>query len=463
MNSLKKAEKTSQARLDLRENISAVSLPAIAVVFVVFMPFFRTFLPHANALSYAAVILLFVAAAFHVVGLGTGIRFYAPFMVLLLFCLYSLLNNSFVSGLSWFAICGGTALCMVILANDRVSGWERVALMCIALFGLFYALATIVLWIVPDLYDAYVYPYLSSKTATEETTLTGYKAGLTTNYSTNGMYIALGLVACFALSLKGGRTWQVATLVALFALLLTTKRAHLAFGVAAMAAVYFVWGSQKKAGTFAKFLGVAALLLLALYIASFFNEDILAVFERFSSLSDDDSFGGRSGFYELCLSMWGDSPLIGNGWRSFSVEFYKTPESWSYAANGFSAMDAHNVYLQVLAEEGLVGELLFLVVLVGGIVAAVRRLLLLNEVDAARADGSLKGNRSVVAGALMIQLFFAAYCITGNPLYDIQMYVPWLFSIGMAYAATPSEVERELTERRARKRAAKRPAVAARV
>ena len=335
-------------------------------------------------------------------------------------------------------------------------------MICIALFGLFYAVATIVLWLAPDLYDAYVYPYLSTRTSTEETTLTGYKAGLTTHYSTNGMYIALGLMACFALALRGGRLWKVAAVVALFGLLLTTKRAHLAFSVAAMAAVYFAWGSQRKAGTFAKFLGVAALLLLALYIVSFFNEDILAVFERFSDMSDDDSFGGRSGFYELCLSMWGDSPLIGNGWRTFSVEFNKTPEGWTYIANGFSAMDAHNVYLQLLAEEGLVGELLFLAALVGGIVAALRRLLLLNEVDAARAEGSLKGNRSIVAGALMVQLFFAAYCITGNPLYDIQMYVPWLLSIGMAYAATPPEVERELAERRAQKKAARRPAVVAR-
>ena len=49
----------------------------------------------------------------------------------------------------------------------------------------------------------------------------------------------------------------------------------------------------------------------------------------------------------------------------------------------------------------------------------------------------------------MIQLFFAAYCITGNPLYDIQMYVPWLLSIAMAYAATPEAVEEALSGRAA--------------
>jgi O-antigen ligase len=77
---------------------------------------------------------------------------------------------------------------------------------------------------------------------------------------------------------------------------------------------------------------------------------------------------GRWQFWTLAVDEWRTRPLGGRGAGSF--------EAW-WAAHGSLATfvkDAHSLYLQTLAEMGLIGLALLLAALVGGIVAGVSRL-----------------------------------------------------------------------------------------
>ena len=409
-----------------------------ALAAVIAVPFFQTFLARPSLAAYLALFFLLAVSVVHAAACDVRIRMHVHLVLLLLFVVFALANNSTVlrsaSGVKWFLMVGGLVLCLFLLAGDRDSGWERVALACMACFGVFYSLATIVLWLVPDLYDDVVMPFLRDCTDSPSF-LNGYKSGLTIHYSTNAMYISLGLIASFALALAGPRLWGVASAVSLLALLLTTKRAHLVFAIAALCLVFLLWGSERKVGTAGKvaLVGLAALAFVLFGWGA--GSDVLAVVERFSTVADG-TFGERIGFWKLCLAMWEQSPIFGCGWDSYTEAFNVTGEGRAYIDRGASGMDAHNVYLQVLAEEGIVGFALIAGALIGGIVDAARRLVALNRLEAAGADG-LAGRRAVIAGSLAIQLFFAMYCVTGNPLYDIQMYVPWVLSLGMSCAATP--------------------------
>lgn len=421
-----------------------IGLESIAVVMLLIPSFFRVFLPGANVVTLGLTILallLLLAFASRAYDMEVGSSSRCIIILAVFFCLVLVNANADLaagSGYLWMVQFGGALIAIGLLLAGGSSRWVGTAFRVIGLFGLFYSVATIVFWIVPDLYSA-VYPYLQSRS---EATIAGmgYRAGLTTHYSTNGMYTVLGFLACSSIALsRKSRCWTVCACLCLFALVLTTKRAHLAFGVVAFTIAYFMLNSRRKLGTFGKLIAAASIALIILYIFSFFNDDILAVLERFQSMEDDDSFGGRSGFYDLCLSMWSESPLVGNGWGSYTLAFNKTAEGAWYVGNGFNSMDAHNVYLQILAEEGLAGFFLLVGAIGVGLVKTLRALLFLNAAD--EKGGRWRGVRCLLAGSFSIQLFFAMYCLTGNPLYDAQMYIPWLISLGAA-ATLSRDVER---------------------
>ena len=359
-----------------------------------------------------------------------------PLLLCLVFFAVVLTNNNRDlldgSGFLWICQFGGTLVVALALSRSTSHHWADVAVRAIALFGLLYAVATIIFWLFPSAYEA-VYPFLRTRTA-GVISGAGYRAGLTTHYSDNGMYIVLGFLACACYSIgEKGRFWRIAAALCLIGLVLTTKRAHLAFGIAAFSCSYFVMNSQRKLSSFGKFIAVTAVALLLLYILSFFNSDVLNVLSRFQAMMDGDSFGDRSDFYQICLNMWGENPILGLGWGSYAVAFNQSPISYEYRRLGYSDMDAHNVFLQLLAEEGLIGFALMVLVISASLVITLRALLRpgVSEVSSSE-DFVYLHNRSILACSLSVQLFFAMYCMTGNPLYEAKMFVPWLVSIGIS-------------------------------
>ena len=416
-----------------------VTLEATAVLLLLIPPFFRIFLPQASAttlgMTIVALLLLFAASTrpSAKAEVYRGISS-VPVILLCVFFILLLINSNIdlAAGtkMLWIIQFGGSLVAVCMLLTCSTGNWMGVAIRAIGVFGLFYSAATILFMLIPESYSA-VYPYLQAKSVSPITGM-GYRAGLTVHYSTNGIYTALGFLACSAMALsRKGKSWTLCACVCLLALILTTKRAHLAFGVAAFSAAYFAFNSQRKLGSFGRFILVATIALITLYVVSFFNDEVLAVIGRFQELADDDSLNGRSEFYDLCLSMWERSPLIGNGWGSYTLEFNNTAEGMFYISRGYSTMNAHNVYLQVLAEEGVIGFSLFIGAVAMGIICALRALMYLVATnDAGKAN--MREKKALLAGALSIQVFFAMYCLTGNPLYDAQMYVPWLLALGVS-------------------------------
>lgn len=415
-------------------------LESIAVILLIIPPFFRALLPQENlvtlAMTLIALLLLLAASSRSERRAPKWNNRESPISLILIavFFGFVLINNnrSLAGGenILWIVAFGGTLCAVGLLLACRSREWTEVAFLTIAVFGLVYAVTTILIWLIPSIHDA-IYPLLQAKTDADIAG-SGYRSGLTTNYSTNGMYITLGFLSCSLFAMRNkDRRWIIATCICLFALILIAKRAHLAFGLASFAVSYFALNSNRKLGTFGRGIVAVSVALVALYIMSFFSDDVLSIIERFQSMDEDDTFGGRSGFYNLCLSMWNSSPLIGNGWGSYPIAFNGTVEGMRYQILGFNDMNAHNVYLQVLAEEGLLGFCLLVGSMLTGIVTTYRAMKLVGgkRIDYASRTWS---NRFLLSGSLSIQLFFAMYCLTGNPLYDIYIYVPWLMALGVS-------------------------------
>jgi O-antigen ligase len=293
-----------------------------------------------------------------------------------------------------------------------------------AIFGVFYSAITIVCWVLPSVYSDYIYPIIIYCYKGSVTGMS-YKSGFTAHYSTNAIYLALGAIGSFCCSLKHRSIrWKVAFVLTLFALILTTKRAHLGFGAVALIVAYYVYGSKYKATVTGKVLIGASVLILVFMGAQSYLPDAFEVINRFFDAADDDTLNGRMPFYKLCIQLWLGSPFFGNGWDSYT-QYFNSVYVGKYTALGDSSMDAHNVYLQILAEQGIVGLTMFLIAVVSCLVSCIFSLVKINKLDCCE---SVYMQRVLMTGTISVQVFFLLYCLTGNPLYDMQMYVPWLLS-----------------------------------
>lgn len=419
----------------LKKHTLADMMTTIGVCLYLSIPFVSIlFENYKNIETAAALLCVFCAICVLTFSKAAKIKVPTLFGLLLLFYIYVVLNNNAIfesgSGLTWFMLflCS-IILVLALLANPNQK-WVDISLQLISGFGCVYSFATIIFWVIPDLYNL-IYPFLRSLSSSEITGA-GYKSGLTTHYSTNGMYIALGFLASGCLGLKRqNKRWRYIAILCLFALILTSKRAHLAFGLVSFVIAYFVYNSRKSINSFGKLLFVSAISICVMYLVSFVNSDVLDVFARFSEMSSDDTMNGRSGFYTLCIDMFRSSPLTGHGWGSYTIRFNQTGEGARYYAGGFKTMNAHNVYLQILAEEGLLGCIILFTTLFVALYIGVRQLLKLNRLFLLCCSDCINNYRTLLAASIGLQLFFLMYCFTGNPLYDMQMYIPYLFALGI--------------------------------
>ena len=123
---------------------------------------------------------------------------------------------------------------------------------------------------------------------------------------------------------------------------------------------------------------------------------------------------GRAGLWEAAWNCFLDSPVFGNGWGSYTL---------AIKGAGFGhATNAHNIYLQILCETGIVGFVLiggaFLTILVG----IIRKLL---------AAGSLTEYQNTMLAAYLV-LALLGLGVMDNPMYRVY----WMIFVIIAMMIT---------------------------
>lgn len=412
-----------KGRVPLGRRIATADLGSVLIggALIAFMAsvFFSGIMPKSKSVQLAAIAVVNLAAVLRLIHDNGKIGLLSVGVLAFLFFVFVLVNQSGAlfkgadgDWLSLFFLCFAAA---ALLSADSLE-WLEFIVKMLGIFALVHAIATIVFFILPDLYTDWFKPHFYPLTYTA----TGYKSGLCNHYSSNGMYLAWGLIATFYLwqvaGPRGGKRWQASAFLILVAILLTTKRAHLVFSVGACLVVYILVNSRKGSlGAAFRLVVFLVVAMIVFYIASLFIPEIAGVIDRFDGAELDEA---RSDYYRICLELFESSPLIGHGWESFTTALYQSGISnlELLYLKGNLTQNAHDVYLQLLAEEGLIGLVLFLGVAVTSLGSALR--------------GALSASHDAACGicalAAGIQIFFLLYCITGNPLYDIAEYSVYL-------------------------------------
>lgn len=145
--------------------------------------------------------------------------------------------------------------------------------------------------------------------------------------------------------------------------------------------------------------------------------DTLKVFNRFFE-GGRLYLSGRDNLWDYAKGMFYDRPLFGYGIGTYNIYC----NDMGYFSG---AMHAHNIYLQLLAEVGIVGFMMFITVFVTSLAETIK--IVRNAIK-------LSDNSALKVAALFslyMQLFFLLYGIVGVPLYNYTQLFVYLIAISI--------------------------------
>lgn len=342
--------------------------------------------------------------------------FYVAWFLFLLIVLLGIRRN----GLGTVRIFSCVLLPFLLRRN---CAWVKsVRTVCIFMLGI-NVFFTFFFFAFPQFYGSVIniYGYIPSGTSGGTA---GYRAGIANHYSQNGIFISVLFmmlviyeIARFSFNKRvQNHIKQIAFIAVTFvALLLTGKRGVLIWSLLAIVITY-LFSSKQKIGKIGK---IIVFMLIAFGILQIFSETIPAigyVFERFQNIGDDTASQERLAMWRLAFEKFKTNPIFGTGFWSFRDHYANNLAGyWHPNIERYQHLDAHNVYIQVLCETGIIGEVIYLValgMLLFQTVKIVKKMYLLDSIEL----------RFGVMFSLCIQIFYCVYSLTGNCLYDIVLY-----------------------------------------
>ncbi len=364
-----------------------------------------------------SVILLLITADKIRLEQWTGLWF--AIIYLCVFRNYDLRNGNIYSCIQ-FVVC----ILMLILLSTK-SEWEGFSLKLIYIFSIMHLIFGFFFYINKNIFINYIIPTFHLDEYWEgrlmEMLDLGYMVGMTTHYSTLGMYLAIAFVLgiTYLLNIKitgiGRVPVIIFTIMTSAAFMLNGKRGPFIFTVVSSIFVYLVFYSRVSVKTLLKWF-FYALLITGVTILAFQKIPALStLFNRFGggegSLNDYTS--DRIDLLWIpAIKMFWQQPIFGLGWRGFRYTFQEY--SSMYQMN-----DTHNIFLQLLCETGIVG---FLLVMTAFFTAYYRTAKLLYSLKK-KQDTFRAETRLYLCFSIMVQTFFLLYGLTGNPLYDRIFYL----------------------------------------
>ncbi len=342
--------------------------------------------------------------------------------VLALFIVYCHNNYYWSGGRINFYIYGITLLvCVFALSGE--GDWINFYLKGATIFGLIHAFATIILRFLPGVYLGVVAPlYPTTYSRLVNWYADGCMPGLAGHYSTNGMFLVVGLYASVGLALMS-KTKELykrflPSFIIMIAIMLTGKRSHLFFSIIVLYALYYFYLSNDKRTRSMRMIAMALIALFVGFIIILYVPSLGNAFARFKESADNgDITNNRIYFWGLAIQLFIQKPVLGVGWGQFQ-EYCE--QYLSYRAH------AHNTFFQLLCETGVLGFAVYVLWMVVFLIISIRMFINI------RTKLDDQNRLGMMAFSVQMQIFFILYCFTGNPLYEKEMFIPYFIACAIA-------------------------------
>lgn len=313
--------------------------------------------------------------------------------------------------------------------SDMLEKW---ILNLLTFFGLFFAAGVFLQKMFTVQFLRYQLPLLSSEYSSSlqrQVVFHQMYTGWTTQTFAVCINLMLGIYGTLmAWEREKKKRYLVAAAVMLVAFLLTGKRGPLVFLL-----MGYVLTTVLLSETFdqifkliCKYIlaGVVVVGGLVLYVTthgSTSRNSIVRFMEVFNEtgINGGDVSNGRFELWDFALKLFRSHPVWGVGWRKYHELALE---------NLHEDIEAHNVYLQVLAECGIIGFLLYIIPVIGGLIFTFRFLKRMYT----RRNSSIY---RLMKLSFAVQLYMMFYALTGNTLYDYCAQLCYYFAFAICIYA----------------------------
>ncbi|MGE6203828.1 O-antigen ligase family protein [Guptibacillus hwajinpoensis] len=284
-------------------------------------------------------------------------------------------------------------------------------------FSLIHVLATLFQFLKPNLMSNVNSIILSGQNlvSNQELLNLGSYAGITGQTGINSLYISIFIAVVFSKLLNKPQGKKIIILILLsvgfLALLLTVKRSQVIVNLISMMIVLFVFINNDKKKT-AFFVSIPVLIsgLGFIIIKTIPRAD--AVFDKFAFFSEQSDFtNGREYLWNTSLEIFAQNPLFGVG----AATIIKHIQDMS-----------HNIYIQLLAEMGVLGFTVFILGVLISFVITIRE-----TKKYIKNDKTQYHTKMHLGFSIYMQTYFLLYGFFGNPLYGIVFLATYMQSIAL--------------------------------
>lgn len=408
-----------------KKNISILSV-FLFLYYVYLSPLAKYFIPGGNigsAILLFAAIILFIFSASKIV-----IRDKMDSILIFIWILisaYVFINNY---DLSYNLIKGGMIhfyiMVLFLTFSSLSKGWEKSWIYLCGFFILIHAFATIIFYYNPTIYKIFAHKMYSGETLTSlmRDYQKGYMAGFCSHFSSNGMILGIGSIILYEnlLFYKFNRRkiirliYVLLICVTLYATILTSKRAILLIVVLVMIASFFLKNKKEGVKPFLHFFTFVIFSFLAFLVFYTKIPGMDTIANKFLNLSSTDVglLNGRESLWKIALQMFIDNPIFGKGYGSYYFI--------SISQDAITS-SAHNYYLQVLAELGLLGLLLYIIAFCTGIIYTIKTI----------KSCYCEEEKKYLYASLGIQSFVVLYSMTATSLMYYNVLIPYFIALSI--------------------------------
>lgn len=334
---------------------------------------------------------------------------------LLIFCIYTIISLFYsldrVQTLKFIAVYISITL-MIINSYEEEFNFD--ALKIIETFCKIVSISIIVNMFIPQLFSKYLY-FLIDGGASAIPRLNGeINAHIFSGIVGEKGEAAYLMVLAIIISLSNivptknkepvKKSEYVWLIIYLIALILPAKRMLFAIGI--LICVFFIlfWTNSKKRFWYV-ILGIIVGILgifIALKVPA-----LNTLINRFLSYSEDTTGNGRIYLWEKAIEMYNKKPLLGYGYGTYNT--YTKYSGVILSSTGEWNAYAHNIYYQMLGEIGIVGVILFTIMLLDTISHSIKLYCFRKKMES-------KDVKLLFVGISIIMMNII-YGYSGNPIY----------------------------------------------
>lgn len=307
------------------------------------------------------------------------------------------------------------AIVLKILYENKNEEWNSYFLKWVALASGIHVIFTVLQLVVPDLVMTINKLILGAegfKTNYELYRAGGY-AGITSQTSVNAFYITIFIGIIFSRIMfkkEYKKTNMIFLCIAIIALFLTGKRGMLIFSMLSMILI-FMYILYKDNKNILKYILIFGIIGTIGTITVINVPEAKVIFEKMQLLEENEEIlNGRDELWIQSLEIFKKHPIMGIGMGS---------------VKNLIGDYSHNVYIQMLAETGIIGFSIYVIAIIFSLYVAIKK-----------ANKILKANnlekKVNILISIFIQCIFIMYGFTGNPLYGQYFIIPYIISIAMA-------------------------------